>query len=64
LWEALRCPTLLVRGAQSALLSAPNAAQLSRRGPRPAVVEIAGVGHAPMLLSTDQIEPVLRFLRS
>jgi pimeloyl-ACP methyl ester carboxylesterase len=64
LWDAIRCPTLVLRGAQSDLLSRETAAAMSSRGPRPAVVEFVGVGHAPMLLSSDQIEPVVRFLGS
>jgi hypothetical protein len=28
------------------------------------VVEFADVGHAPMLLSSEQIDPVARFLRA
>jgi len=64
LWDAIRCPTLVLRGAQSDLLSASTAAQMAARGPLPAVVEIAGVGHAPMLLTAAEIDPVVRFLRS
>lgn len=64
LWDAIRCPTLVLRGAQSDLLSAATAAQMAARGPQPAVIEFAGVGHAPMLLSEDQIDPVVRFLRA
>jgi pimeloyl-ACP methyl ester carboxylesterase len=64
LWDAIRCPTLVLRGAQSDLLSAATAAQMAARGPRPAVIEFDGVGHAPMLLSEDQIDPVVRFLRA
>lgn len=64
LWDAIRCPTLLLRGAQSDLLSAATAAEMASRGPRPAVVEFGGVGHAPMLLSREQIDPVIRFLRT
>ncbi len=48
---------------ESDLLSAATVAQMAARGPRPAVVEFAGVGHAPMLLASDQIDPVVRFLR-
>jgi pimeloyl-ACP methyl ester carboxylesterase len=62
-WDAIRCPTLVLRGAVSDLLSAATAAEMGTRGPRPAVVEFAGVGHAPMLLSHDQCAPVLAFLR-
>ena len=63
MWDAVRCPTLVLRGKDSDLLSATTAAQMTIRGPKPALVEFAGVGHAPMLLSPDQINPVVRFLR-
>ena len=62
-WDAIKCPTLVLRGAQSDLLSAATAAAMSSRGPRPRVVEFAGVGHAPMLLAADQVEAVAGFLR-
>jgi len=62
-WDAIRCPTLVLRGRESDLQSAATVAQMAARGPRPAVVEFAGVGHAPMLLASDQIDPVVRFLR-
>ena len=62
IWDRIRCPTLVLRGARSDLLSAVTAAEMSARGPRPQIVEIAGVGHAPMLMSADQVDPVVRFL--
>jgi pimeloyl-ACP methyl ester carboxylesterase len=61
-WEAIRCPTLLLRGAQSDLLSPATAAAMLERGPASRLVEFPGVGHAPMLLSADQIAPVAEFL--
>ncbi len=63
-WDALRCPTLLLRGAESDLLSANTAAAMRARGPKPRLVEFAGVGHAPMLLTPEQIAPVAAFLES
>ena len=63
-WDAIRCPTLLLRGADSDLLSTATATEMAARGPKPAIVEFADVGHAPMLLTTAQIEPVARFLRA
>jgi len=63
LWDLIRCPTLVLRGAQSDLLSAATAAQMASRGPKPEVVEFTGIGHAPMLMSTDQVDRVARFLR-
>ena len=63
-WDAIRCPTLVLRGALSDLLSAATAAEMGKRGPMPTIVEIADVGHAPMLLSAGQIDPVAQFLRA
>jgi pimeloyl-ACP methyl ester carboxylesterase len=62
LYDAIRCPTLVIRGAQSDLLSRATTAEMARRGPKAKVVEIAGVGHAPTLLAADQIGLVREFL--
>ena len=61
-WDAISSPTLLLRGANSDLLAPATAAAMRTRGPKPALVEFAGVGHAPMLLDPAQIEPVAAFL--
>ena len=62
LYDAIRCPTMVLRGAQSDLLSRQTAEAMARRGPKAKVVEIAGVGHAPTLLNPDQIGIVRDFL--
>ena len=65
LWQAfdtITCPTLLLRGAESDLLTAETANAMAARGPRPLVHEFAGVGHAPMLVQEDQRAVVRRFL--
>jgi pimeloyl-ACP methyl ester carboxylesterase len=61
-WDAIRCPTLLVRGADSDLLPRDVAAAMVARGPRPRLIEFSGVGHAPMLMAADQIAAVREFL--
>ncbi|HTS22157.1 MAG TPA: alpha/beta hydrolase [Casimicrobiaceae bacterium] len=61
-WDAIRCPTLLLRGAESDLLSRETAAAMTARAPAARMIEFPGIGHAPMLLSTDQIAPVAAFL--
>jgi pimeloyl-ACP methyl ester carboxylesterase len=61
-YDAIRCPTLLVRGAESDLLTVEVARQMAERGPRAALVEIAGVGHAPTFVHADQIELARNFL--
>lgn len=61
-WDTISCPTLLLRGAQSDLLLKDTAAAMTRRGPRPRLVEFEGIGHAPMLMTDDQIRVVRDFL--
>lgn len=61
-YDAIRCPVLLLRGAESDLLTRQTAEQMSQRGPHARMVEFAGVGHAPTLLAADQIDAVSRFL--
>ena len=62
LWDAISCPTLILRGRQSDLLLAQTAQEMSERGPRAQLVEFAGIGHAPMLMADDQIAVVSNFL--
>ncbi|MFA7292478.1 MAG: alpha/beta hydrolase [Rhodocyclaceae bacterium] len=62
IYEGIRCPTMVVRGAQSDLLTAETHAQMGQRGPRAQLVEIPGVGHAPMFLDESQIAIAREFL--
>ncbi|MFZ6648254.1 alpha/beta fold hydrolase [Undibacterium sp. TJN25] len=61
-YDAVRCETLLVRGSESDLLSPDVAQQMTQRGPKARLVEIAGVGHAPTFLHQDQIQIARDFL--
>jgi pimeloyl-ACP methyl ester carboxylesterase len=63
-YDAIRCPTLLLRGERSDILNREVAAEMTRRGPMARLHEVAGVGHAPTLVAPDQIEVVREFLRS
>jgi pimeloyl-ACP methyl ester carboxylesterase len=62
IYDAVRCPTLVLRGAQSDLLTAETARRMTERGPRARVAEIAAVGHAPVLMDEAQIGVVRDFL--
>lgn len=62
LYEMIACPTLLLRGEQSDLLTRETAEAMTQRGPRAQLVEIPGVGHAPTLMAADQINAVRNFL--
>ena len=62
-FDAVTCPTLLLRGAESDLLSHETALLMTGRGPKARLVEFAGVGHAPTLVAPDQVAVVAEFLR-
>ncbi len=64
LYDRIQCPTLLVHGALSDLLTAETAQEMTQRGPRAMLKTVEGVGHAPMFMSDDQIELVRDFLES
>jgi pimeloyl-ACP methyl ester carboxylesterase len=61
-YDAIRCPTLVLRGALSDVLTRATFDEMARRGPRAKAVEIAEVGHAPTLMHADQIAIVRDFL--
>ena len=62
LYDNITAQTLLLRGADSDLLSPATAQTMTQRGPRAQLVEFAGVGHAPTLVATDQVAAVTGFL--
>jgi pimeloyl-ACP methyl ester carboxylesterase len=61
-YDAIACPTLLVRGENSDLLSRETARRMTERGPHAKLVEIPGVGHAPMFMDAAQIAVAREFL--
>lgn len=61
-YDALRVPTLLIRGAESDLLTRETALAMTQRGPRAVLREIEGVGHAPTLVAPEQVALVREFL--
>lgn len=63
-YDAIQCPTLVIRGAQSDLLTAPVLEQMTQRGPRAQSVTFPDVGHAPTLMHDQQIEVVTAFLNA
>lgn len=59
---ARKKPTLLVRGANSDLLSADIAGRMTKAAPAMAYVEVPGVGHAPMLDEPEARAAIFEFL--
>ncbi len=64
LYQLIACPTLVIRGAQSDLLTRETWQRMGSCGPLAKLAEIEGVGHAPMFQSDDQIAIVRDFLLS
>jgi pimeloyl-ACP methyl ester carboxylesterase len=62
LFDSIQAKTLLVRGAESDLLSRKTALDMTRRGPKARLVEFAGVGHAPTFVANDQVAAAASFL--
>ena len=62
LWDRIRCPTLVLHGEDSVLLTDDILGQMTRRGPAIEVVTFSGVGHAPALMAADQIAAIARWL--
>ena len=61
-YDSLRCPTLLLRGADSDLLTLEHAQEMTQRGPFAQLHQFTGVGHAPTLIADDQVKRVREFL--
>jgi pimeloyl-ACP methyl ester carboxylesterase len=61
-WEAVRCPTLIVRGAESDILLRETAEAMRSQRTGVTLIELAGVGHAPSLMEPEQITPIVQWL--
>lgn len=62
LWDAIRCPTRVLRGAESDLLLASTAREMTKRGPKASLVEVPGCGHAPAIMDDEQVGMILDWL--
>jgi pimeloyl-ACP methyl ester carboxylesterase len=67
IWEAIACPTLILRGAESDILLRDTAVEMTTRGIAAkqglvTVRELPGIGHAPALMAADQIDLIRDFL--
>jgi cobalt-zinc-cadmium efflux system protein len=64
LWRAfdrIEIPTLIVRGAESDLLSTSTVQEMCRRNPYASAVEVPNAGHAPAFILPEQIEIARKF---
>jgi len=63
IWGKISCPTLVLHGADSEVLLPLTIKEMKERMPGLEVAEFEGVGHAPALMSDDQIRVVKGFLQ-
>ncbi len=61
-WDKLNRPTLVLRGMESDVLTAETAAQMQVRGAKARIVDLPGIGHAPMLMDDNQIKIVRDYI--
>lgn len=61
-WDAIKAPTLVLRGTESILLLPETAAEMTKRGPKTELALIPGCGHAPSLMEPDQIKIIVDWL--
>jgi len=62
IFDQITAQILLLRGLDSDLLSAETAQAMQFRGPQVELVEWPGVGHAPTLVQSNQVDTVTKFL--
>lgn len=62
IWNLITCPTLVIRGKKSDLLSKETADKMRTTGPKATIVEYEDAGHAPSLMSKGEIEMIKNWL--
>jgi len=63
IWERIRCPVLVLWGAESDVLLPETIEKMRRSGPKIDVIKIPNCGHTPSLRTQDQIDAIRNWLR-
>jgi len=61
-WQHIACPTLIIRGELSDIISRQTCEKMCENRPQNSFVEIPGVGHAPALMEDSQIQTIHNWL--
>ena len=61
-YDSITARTMLLRGKKSSILNYELAQDMTDRGPKAALIEFEGVGHAPSLMRSEQINALTSFL--
>ncbi|MEH6577982.1 MAG: alpha/beta hydrolase [Amphritea sp.] len=63
IWQQIHCPQMLVWAEQSDVLTADTVARMQQLNPSLELHSIPGIGHAPSLMETAQVNAVVQWLR-
>jgi pimeloyl-ACP methyl ester carboxylesterase len=63
IWETISCPTLVLHGKQSAILTTKTITRMRASHPNMQVITFPGIGHAPSLMNKEHIQIVKQWLR-
>lgn len=63
IWKQVRCPVLVIRGAESDILTKGTVEKMSRTHPGMAARAVPGVGHAPTLAEAPDITKIHYWLK-
>ncbi|MFN3881951.1 MAG: alpha/beta fold hydrolase [Nitrincola lacisaponensis] len=61
-WQAIRCPLMIIQGAESDLLLPATLQRMRTLQPQAEVMTLDGIGHAPTLVTDDQQRRVVQWL--
>lgn len=61
-WEPITCPTLVIRGQNSTILTSQTAAKMAEK-PNVDLTEFPDVAHAPALMDDQQVATILTWLK-
>jgi pimeloyl-ACP methyl ester carboxylesterase len=61
-WRNIKVPILILVGENSNVLPPELAREMQRQNPRARCLKVPKVGHMPMLMESDQVDPVVTFL--
>jgi len=62
IWNSIQTPTLIIRGAQSDILSDETVSAMRATNLNAEGITYPNVGHAPALMTDDQTQPILHWL--
>jgi len=61
-WRNIKVPILILAGEKSNVLPLELVREMQRQNPRARCLKVPDVGHMPMLMQSDQVDPIVQFL--